>query len=188
MLYKIKFNLIAFMVFIVLNSFIVNALGLTLPYNPVNGYGSANGLPGVQTELMFLLQNGAENDVTVKVSIKEGTNIARISGKDEILIPAKTKDIPLPVNIKVPKEAKIGERYLVILYVQTMVPKASGTSLGTGIEQRFYVTIVQPTPEQIQERKTNFRTATGLLIVLVLIAIVFFIKKHKLANNKKKRR
>src|SRR3989338_5687945 len=146
MLYKIKFNLIAFMVFIVLNSFIVNALGLTLPYNPVNGYG-----------------------------------------KDEILIPAKTKDIPLPVNIKVPKEAKIGERYLVILYVQTMVPKASGTSLGTGIEQRFYVTIVQPTPEQIQERKTNFRTATGLLIVLVLIAIVFFIKKHKLANNKKKR-
>ena len=80
MLYKFKFNVISILLLLILNSFFVNALGLTLPYHPVDGYGELGAPPGAESEVLFYLQNGADGDISVKASIKEGGNIVRISG------------------------------------------------------------------------------------------------------------
>jgi hypothetical protein len=183
MLYK-YFKLINILVVLILNSMFVSAFGVTLPYNPVNGYGEIGLYPGQETEIVFMLQNMVgDNALRIETFIKEGKEIASIKGENEILIPTKTKDVKVPVKINVPRKALSTDKFLVSVYFKEIPnDKGGSTFLTTGSEQRFYITIT--TPPSLLERinaKLPFKIqdTAALLVILLVILIWWFFNKRR---------
>ena len=182
MSYKIK--LINLFVILILSSLIVNAFGVTLPYNPVNGYGEIGLEPGQKQEIIFLLQNTVgDEDIKVQTSLKEGKEIAILENEGDIFVPKHTKDTKIKIKLAAPKTATISNKWLVRVYFKELGSDQGGAAfLTTGIEQRFYVQVVAP-PNFLDRlnRRLPFRvqdTIGFLVIVIILITWLFYIKKR----------
>mgnify|MGYP001612066558 CR=1 FL=1 len=176
-------KIINFLVILIISSLFVNAFGVTLPYHPENGFGELGLYPGQEAEIIFMLQNMiGDKELRVETFIKEGKEIASIKEK-EIIIPPKTKDVKVPVKIKVPKSATSTDKFLVSVYFKEVASNPGGTtSLGTGIEQRFYVTITAlPSLLERINNKLPFKlqdTAALLVIILIMLVWWFIVKKR----------
>lgn len=185
---------ILFVLFFCFSLQVVNAFGVTAPYwkeNPLTLQ------PGESREINFLLQNMVdENDVTTMVKIEQGQEYVRFKEqKTEYVVPSKTKDIPVSIIVTVPTTAKVGEVLpVVVSFKNRQNEESQQVTLGLGISKTFNIIVsAESAPDQSKEPAITQSfaestisvpvQATGALIVIVLVAIVWIVlkkmKRHK---------
>ncbi len=157
----------------------VSAFGVGSPYWKGNPLVVA---PGEQTTVYLSLQNMVgDEDLTVRVAIKEGSEIAYVEARD-YNVRAGTSDTRVPVEISVPGDVALGTPYVVTVSFATVNSGAGGgVAIGTAIDTSFDVItgdVVQMAPS------TGSRTLTYVVIaVILLIAIVAYILYRRRAKN-----
>ena len=149
-------------------------------------YWSGNPLkisPGESTEITITLQNmaGSEN-ITVRVSISEGSEIAEIINlSDKYSIPlGEMKSIPIKITI--PEDAKIGNSYNVKLSVTTIEAAAPGAfAFGSSIEQNIPVQIISnEKPTTVEKKETPTPWIVYLLVgIIILIIIILLLRRRR---------
>lgn len=126
----------------------------------------------------FKLQNMVgDQDVTVKVELKQGTDIASLE-KDTYTAKAGTSDTLIPVTITIPKEYDKSLQQIE-LEVKTVNKDEGGMiTLGTGWTTSFNVII--------SEKPVSKEALIGIiiamliaLIILVLVILVLVLKRRK---------
>jgi hypothetical protein len=180
-----KNKLINILMIMILSSIIVNAMGVTLPYTPKDGYGQLEAARGFTEDIVFELQNGESESIKVKAIIEEGNEIARIEGENEYSLPTKSKGTVIPLKIKVPRKS-LEEKYFVRIHLLKVNESPSGTSLTSGIELRFWVNVIDLSLVQQLNRILPFKVqdAAGfLLLIVVLVVLTVYLKKKSLKNR-----
>ena len=153
----------------------VSASGIVSPYGKQRQLEMA---PGESKIVDLNLQNmvGSE-DITVKVEIKQGGDIATLE-KDTFTAEAGTYDTTIPVLITLPRNynKQIQEVTLDIKAVTSEVGSGM-VNLGTGWMVSFNVVIT----EKPVKSSTWAGIITGLVLVILILAIVIFtiIKRKK---------
>jgi LPXTG-motif cell wall-anchored protein len=139
------------------------------------------------TDLEFVLQNGggATENISVRVSILEGLDIASITDTSNIYTVIPGEKVPVNVRITLPTNVTVGNSYNIRLEFSTITEGQSGQfGFGTGQEQNFKVLIVT---KEITE--TNNLTYLYLIVGILLLAfiiVLLLIKRRNKAIIKKK--
>ncbi len=138
--------------------------------NPLKMY------PGEEREITIDLQNmaGTENIESIGV-ISEGNEIAEIQGK-EFLVPVGER-IPITLEVDIPKEAVVGEKYTIKLLFNTK-PEQEGGNIGfaSSIEKVIPVTVIGKVVEpQAEEAKEKSNVIIGLIIGVIALAVIITI-------------
>ncbi len=135
--------------------------------------------------LQFVLQNGgATSAVNAKASIIKGAEIISITDSSNIYSIVPGSKVPVNFIIEVPEDAQVGDKYPIELDFTVVTDTQSGAfGFGTGIIQRFNITIGEetPIPPEEEEEKTS-KSLIYILIGLILVIIFFIIRKRQ---NKK---
>lgn len=140
------------------------------------------------TDLEFVLQNGggATENISVKVSILEGSEIISITNEDDVYAVVPGDKVPVNFKITLPEEVMIGNTYNIRLEFKTVSIGQNGEfGFGTGQEQNFKVAVVE---EVVPEKEIELTRILSYLIVgilLVLLIIVMFLSKKKKKHSKK---
>ena len=147
----------------------VSAFGVATPYWVGNPLEIA---PGETSIVLLGIQNFVgDDDVTVKVVLKEGSEIASVLER-EYLIKAKTKDTQIPVTISIPLDLSlVGTSYLIKVSFLTVNSGEGGISLGTGIDLNFDVVVKDISKEEFKAKvkdaketlKTEYKKSGGRL-------------------------
>jgi ATP-dependent Zn protease len=175
--------ILVLLVLLVLTSF-VSAFGVSSPYWKGNPLKMAKG----ETRIVNLnLQNNVgDEDVTVKAEIEEGHEIVSLS-KDIYTVKARTYDMMVPVEIKIPEDAK--EEYRVILNFKTVSAGEEGkVSFGTAMQVGF---MVIPTEKPaIAETETPAEkpsySSWGVFLGIIILIIIIILVILMLRRSKKK--
>lgn len=173
---KNKTNLIiAFALVISVLASFVSAAGIVSPYwkdYPLEMHF------GETKVANFKLQNMVGNeDVTVKVELKQGTDIASLE-KDTYAAKAGTSDTLIPVTITIPKEYDKSLQQIE-LEVKTVNKNEGGMiTLGTGWTTSFNV-IISEKPVSKEALIGIIITMLIALIILVLVILILVIKRRK---------
>jgi len=156
---------------------LVNAFGVSSPYWEGNPLTMAAG----ETKTVNLnLQNMVgEEDVNVKVEIKEGLEIASLK-EDIYTVKSKTSDTFVPLKIKIPREAE-NTSYKLVAEVRTVTPGGEGGAvmLGTGMTVAFDVLV----SGKVESNK--FIIIIGACIILAIIIFIIIILRKKFRKKKK---
>ena len=150
---------VAFFLAILLVSF-VSAFGVATPYWEGNPLIIS---PGETSIVLLGVQNFVgDEDITVKVVLKEGSEIASVP-EGEYLIKAKTKDTQIPVTVSIPLDISlVGMEYLVTVSFRTVNSGEGGISLGTGIDLNFDVVVKDISKEEfkvkVKDAKETLKT------------------------------
>jgi len=162
-------------------------LALALSASCVYAFGIAasNGpftiSPGETKTAYLWLQNlvGTE-DITVKAEIKEGSEIASITGSNQYLVKLGTDNTEVPVKIQIPSDTALNTTYRVGIAFLTVTPGSStGVAFGTGIEKSITVLVVA----EEEGKGVSISTTTIIIgiavIILVIIIILVLLRKKK---------
>lgn len=141
--------------------------------------------PGGTTEVPLELQNMIGNeDLIVKVDIKEGNDLVTIKEGIEIDVPLNVKK-RISVIVKVPENYTEGD-YPVNIEFVTVTPKGEGqVQIGTGVTKIFSVSVNKGTP--IESKGESSIKNIGWITVLVILAILIIIMIIVKFIGKKKR-
>jgi len=146
-------------------------------------------MPGGTSEVRFLLQNGDGNDVNVMANIQSVSGVAQIIDKREVyLIPAGT-DQAIYVNIIVPSNASIGEKYPVSVSfdIKPIVP-GQALSFGSSINQNFEVNVgIRPGEEPPIKKKIKIDWILILVILILILAGIIIIVNYLSKKRKAKK-
>ena len=169
---------VAFFLAILLVSF-VSAFGVATPYWEGNPLIIS---PGETSIVLLGIQNFVgDDDITVKVVLKEGSEIASVLER-EYLIKAKTKDTQIPVTVTIPLDTPLETKYLVKVSFIT-VNEGGGISLATGIDSSFDV-VVKSIPKEEPEAKDFTLIAVSLLLIIAILVLIYIFRK-KIFGKKK---
>ena len=150
----------------------VSAFGVATPYWVGNPLEIA---PGETSIVLLGIQNFVgDDDVTVKVVLKEGSEIASVLER-EYLIKAKTKDTQIPVTVTIPLDTPLETKYLVKVSFIT-VNEGGGISLATGIDSSFDV-VVKSIPKEEPEAKDFTLIAVSLLLIIAILVLIYIYRK-----------
>ena len=143
-------------------------------------------MAGETKDIQVVLQNMAGGeDITVKAKISEGEDIARIIDASDIYkIPLGTKK-EVNIQIKVPKDYKIGDIDAIKLSFTTLTTGAGGGfGFGSSIDKTIPVLIVNQKGET--KEPINIWLVVLFLVILILIIgiIIVIIKKKNKSGNK----
>lgn len=176
----------------------IAAMGLTSPFfgDYIEMY------KGERMISTFILQNMVgDEDITVKVTVTEGNNIARIADKKEMYrVPFGRKDIPVNIEITIPENAEA--EYPVKFIINQIADEGKGLSLALALEKRFTVRVLdgvrqetnpiqtEPVAQPVVEAPArqylndqNVRVIGTLLIVIIIYFMYRLVKKHKKKYN-----
>lgn len=140
------------------------------------------------TDLQFILQNGggATDNITVKVNILNGSDIATLTDASDIYTVVPGAQIPVNIRINIPSNATVGSTYNVRL---EFITASSGTSgqfgFGTGQEQAFTVLVGEKIIPEKQSSGSLLYIILGILVLLVIIAIVLIRRKNNIPAKKR---
>lgn len=179
---------------------IVEAFGVTTPYWKENPLALT---PGETKEVAFTLQNMVgDEDLRVRVELLgdkkyvELVEAKTVEAKTEYEIPAKTKDIPVPVRIKVPVDTPAGTKFQVrVSFTSTSKKGTNAVQLGTGIEKTFEVVIeekesARPKVEAPAEKPslpyTLWKKPATPAVIIILIVLILWIILRKSRKRMKK--
>ena len=132
------------------------------------------------TDLQFILQNGggATDNITVKVNILNGSDIATLTDASDIYTVVPGAQIPVNIRINIPSNATVGNSYNVRLEFVTASAGESGQfGFGTGQEQAFTVMVGEKVAPEKQSSKSLLYIILGILIVLVVIVLILIKRK-----------
>jgi len=159
----------------------VSAFAIGSSYWSGNPYSIA---PGESGTVELYMQNQGDEDVTVMVSLKQGSEVARIV-EGEITVPAGTDDDPFPVSINVPSNASVGDVHKVVVSFVSVGEPGSGTiSLGVGYDVTFDVVVIaQPTQAGATPAAGgdggNTAVWISLVVLVVLVIVVVLLVRRK---------
>jgi hypothetical protein len=141
------------------------------------------------TDLQFVLQNGggATENVSIKVNILEGSEIASLLEESGIYTVSPGEKIPVNLRINIPENSKVGDIYNIRLEFITISSGQSGEfGFGTGQEQSFKVVISKEiVPENnLFSKKIFLYLIIGILLVLLIITIILINRRSKTSSKK----
>jgi hypothetical protein len=138
------------------------------------------------TDLEFVLQNGggATENVSVRVLVLEGSEVAKILDNSNIYVVVPGDKVPVNLRVTLPDDVMIGNVYNIKLEFTTVSSGQSGEfGFGTGQEQSFKVVIVK---EVVPEENINSTYSKvllyliiGILLLILIIAMFLFRKKKR---------
>lgn len=208
---NIYFEVCILAVFIILLSSSVLAFAVSAPYMPKGKSGNPQLFlsPGKTESLTFVVQNGGgvTTDVLVKVSLKEGSEIATIVDTTEKTVPGGGRT-EFTVRVSVPSDASLDTVYHVVLGFATGDNGNGAFSFGSSIGHKFDVVVGTAPPEtpmnegivspsedlqseSPQIGETAFSSSVLLLVTIVvalLIIIIIYLILSRLKNKKPRSR
>jgi hypothetical protein len=142
--------------------------------------------PGETKDIHVVLQNrgGATSDMIATGKIQEGADIAKLTGlKKEYLVPAGD-EIKVNIQVSIPKEVEIGRNYDIIInfdFSGSSAETEGPLGIGSIVEETIPVLVVAEPPAPVQTEKNNliWYLIIGVIVILILIAVVYKIKKSK---------
>ena len=175
-------KLVLVIMLLLVNTGFVLALSVNSPYyknNPLEMY------PGQEREILFNMQNCPslldscdKEDVSVVVSLEEGSEIAEIVGNENYKIDYGTSDSNIRLKVNIPDNAAIGTEYLVKILVSAD-PKDSGSvQLGLKYNIEFPVVIKDASNVAVvlgEETATSNNIFNMVLVVIILSIIILVI-------------
>ena len=176
---NIKLVLVAML--LLLNIGFVLALSVNSPYyknNPLEMY------PGQEREILFNMQNCPslldscdKEDVSVVVSLEEGSEIAEIVGNENYKIDYGTSDSNIRLKVNIPDNTAIGTEYLVKILVSAD-PKDSGSvQLGLKYNIEFPVVIKDASNVAVVlgEGTTTSNNIFSMVLVVIILSIISLV-------------
>jgi hypothetical protein len=157
------------------------AFGVSTPYLENN---TLKVLPGQNYTYSLTLQNGDTEDYYVDIIYSSTENIVNmISGT--YYTPAKTYNNTFDFNIKIPADAKVGERYILEYSAKPRTNNSGAVTLGVEIKRSISILVtnekdanIQPSispPEILKQTKysnNNIFQSTWKYLVLIIISIL----------------
>jgi hypothetical protein len=140
------------------------------------------------TDLEFVLQNGggATENVSIKVSILEGSEIISITNEDDVYAVVPGDKVPVNFRITLPENVTIGDIYNIRLEFKTVSIGQNGEfGFGTGQEQDFQIVVIEEVVPKKEIEPTGILLYLIVGILLVLLIIVMFLSKKKKKPSKK---
>ncbi len=175
-------------VFIILLTSYVSAFGIGCAYYREHPLEIS---PGETKDIIFNLQNmpGPE-DITARGSITKGSEILELIDSGDIFIPVRGS-IDVKARVSIPVDAKIGDIYPIEITFTAVTESETGTfGFGSSVGRGFDV-IVVPTAEE-RARLAEQKPITSWIIYLIIgiailiILVIWFIKKRKTSSSPKK--
>ena len=163
------------------------AFGIGAPYHENNPLKIS---PGESVIINFNLQNPAGKDLTVRPSIRQGSEIIEFIDSSDFIV-AVGDSIDFNARVTIPSNAQINSIYPIEVTFTTVEKAEEGRTLGLGasVGRRFNVEII-PISEEIPKEEpklptyfTKYQLAIILGIIIIIILIWFILKKK---NNSKK--
>jgi hypothetical protein len=150
----------------------VSAFGIATPYwreNPLLMQ------PGESKDVQFTLQNMVGDDVTIRVALLDGSNVATLTDyTTDYLVKKGTANTKVNMHISIPADSA-GAKHTITMSFSTVTSGASGgVKIGTSIEKSFDVLVEK-------EAKAGAETWMWIVAALALLAIIILLLKPKKA-------
>ena len=157
---------------------------------------------GESATVQFLLQNMVgEDDVSMLAEIVQGKEVAQIMGPSNVYrVPAHTKDIPVNLLVKIPREGAKSKYTIAVLFKTVPSSEQGVLQFATGLEKRFDVIVTDEQPigttaqviespkQEIVEQETQQdQRAIIYGIIAVIIILVIWILHQKAKYKQLKR-
>ncbi len=172
---------ISFLVLSVLLLGLVGAYGVSSPYwkgHPLNI------APGDTKTVSITLQNMDEEDITIEVSLKKGSEIASIR-EGEYLVKTGTKDTEILVTVSIPEDVNLDTLYEVtIASAEVISGDTGGVALGIAMDTTFDVLVADVTKSEPE--KTNAWIIYLIIAIVIVIILILTTKKKKKKSRKSK--
>lgn len=169
-----KIEIVGILLILFIGIGFVSAISVSTPYMENK---ELKLFPGEIKDLTFVLQNSAATEnINVRVNVLEGSEILTLTDETNIYEIIPGDKVPVNMEIKIPEEFEIGEKYHIKMEFATQTEEQSGTfGFGVGIQQNFDVII----GEEIKEK---LEINPGLMVLIIIILIILFrvlLKKKK---------
>jgi len=170
---------ICVLLIILLSSPISALIGLSGDYHDKNPLIIA---PGETKEIVFgRFQNTDDKDVTLKIELREGGNIAALTTEnlDSFVIPAGVRDKELKARISIPEAAPEGYEYKITINYQDTAPLEGSGMIQYKESKTSSIPVVV---KKLEKAETNLLLWLILIILIILIIIVIIyliLQKNK---------
>jgi len=176
--------------FLVVSILLISFIGLTGAYGVASPYWVGHPIqaaPGDTKTVSITLQNVGTEGITIKASLKEGSEIASIR-EGNYFVPAGTIDTEILVTIIIPEDYNLEEIHKVTLSTQEVASGAGGggVSLTTSFDTTFDVLILD-IPKTEREGGVNLWTLIIVLIIVVLFILTITLKRRKTKKTGRKK-
>jgi hypothetical protein len=163
---------------------VITLLSLISASGVVSPYWSDNPLrlnPGETTTINLTLQNMVgDQDITFQAKLSSEENIATLinaNSEAKYLVPSKTKDVPVTLQIQVPSDAKAGDTYKVdVLFNEIASSQGGMLHVTSSVSTSFPVEVTGNNTTAFPSYLAWLLTG---LILLVIITMICFKKKKK---------
>jgi len=156
---------------------LISAFGVSADYWEGNPLSLGRGESKVVN--LNLQNNIGSEDVTVQVTLKQGSDIASIS-KDTYFVAFQTS-VPVPVTISLPSDAIVGDLKKVLIEVKTITSGDSGmVAIGTGYNWAFDVQVKEP-----EKKSLDYILWLWVLVLLIAIVLVSMLVRGKKSRRKR---
>lgn len=181
-----NFKILGLLLFIIILSIKVNAMGVSSPYwdeNPLYVQ------PGEVKEFSYLLQNmvGSE-DIQMKAELEGTTDIMQFIDENTLYdVPLGSSDVPVRMIITIPQNAQEEDEWSVSVKFTTIIPSTEGVpvGIGTAFSKGFRVIVGAPiseAPETITSETTKkpliSNQLLGFLILIIILIILLLVISH----------
>jgi hypothetical protein len=134
--------------------------------------------PGESESVHVNLQNAlGDEDLTVTLSVSQGSEVARTSD-ESYLLKAGSTNTYATVEISVPRGAELGTEYLVTLSLRTVDKGDAGqmVGLGSAIDVTFPVRVVESQSEEAAQPAPALNSQNvWMLVAIVALALLAWI-------------
>lgn len=123
----------------------------------------------------FRVQNNEDEDITIKISMLEGQYIAEIrDNRESFTIKANTQKNPFYIDIELPKEREVGDKFRVGFEVKKITTGEEGKQVVFGQAYTKYFTVEVTTRE-----KSYFWYYVAGIVVAIICIIVFLYYRYE---------
>lgn len=173
--------------FLVVSILFVSLIGFLSAYGVASPYWVGHPIqvaPGDIKTVSITLQNVGSGDITVKASLKEGSEIASIREGD-YLVPAGTIDTEILVTLTIPEDYNFEETHKVTVSTQEIASGAGGgVTLTTAFETSFDVLVLDI--QKTKKEGISPWTLIVVLIILILFILTLTLKRRRVKKSRKK--
>ena len=166
---------------------IVGASGIAAPnWDTPESYNPLYLFTGESRVINFELQNlGTNEDVTFRMDITNGSNIAQLVDANNIYLVKANERQKVPVRISVLADAKVGDKYRIKVEATSVETQKSGQfKFGTSVGTSFDVIVTAQAPKEEAQTETEAQTSSinwiiYLLLAIIIVIIIYFALKRK---------
>ena len=175
---KIRINILVAGLMVVLLTSIISAFSVAFDSSKLQLS------PGEEFESLFSLQNyGNPDDITVELTVEEGGDSISLSEGLEYSVKSESS-YGVPVKFTIPETTKIGDSFPVTILFK-VVSGAVGAEGGAGtvgfvINRRRTIDVeVVPKPGEEVEGISMIWIILGIVLIVIVIAVIWFLVKNK---------